>query len=491
MKLQFLLYLPILFFFLPAFAFYFPGLGIYAFFIFIIYLTLPLLFILDNQKMVKMLYLINKHTPLKYFTIVLLLVAMNGLITALFGIASTGTILKYIVLREVLFILPLLIYFIYVIYKYLTYRRFVKLFIFLYWLTLIIGFVAYIGQLFDITVINNLFDFLANKRIIAHSLGLGRENELSSNYYSYGLPRLDALMEEPAYYASFLYVFMPLCYSCKDNSFKIFKNIYLNKLIKNTIVPFAWLSLILTFSPIYLILTIIITVIYYFKKIKYLVRKYYIFIFSILFIMSFFAIKVDLSDTYISRIINVLINIHSFEDFIVIEPSLATRICSFANTICVFFKHIVTGVGIGNLASSMYYQYQHSPLPLTPEIIERNSILAIKKEAFFNQSYIYAFLAENGVIIFGILVYFYYKIFKHFLVINVHYSRFPNFYTFWTKGLLFTLIALLIGSFYSSSMLGVEYYLIISLMIIFIYLYKKNIRNIRKEKKVYEDIKEN
>ena len=476
LNLKPLLYLPILFFFLPTFAFYFPGLGIYAFFIFTIYLVLIFLFVIDNKKIIDFILLINNETPLKYFLLIVLFVTVNGLFTSILGISSIGTIIKNILYQEVLYILPLTIYFLYVIQKYFSYKKFIKAFIFLYWAILIVGFFAYIGQIFEISIINSVFDFLANKRLISHSLGLGIEGEQASNYYAFGLPRLDNLMEEPAHYASYLCVFMPLCYACNENKLKIFKNEYLNIIIKKTIVPFSWISLIVTFSPIYLIFGFIITVIYYLKKIIYICKKNFITIF--LFIIGLFITisRIDLSETYISRIINVIANVHSFEDFIIIEPSLATRLCSFINCLCVFFKHIFTGVGIGNLPYALYHQYPFSPVPLTPEINARSLLLISQHKAFYNQGFVYAFLAENGIIIFSILVYYYHRLIKNLLIINNDIKIKHTFYAFWGKSLLYCFIALIINSFYASSLLRKELFLSFSMIILFIYNYKRYYR---------------
>lgn len=462
-----ILLLPLFLMFFPAFAFYLPGLkGVYLYFFIVLYVCIGLILILDGKKNINNVVKIVKNSPMKILIMTLSLMIVNSLLLIIIGKSGFSSI-RSIIMQIGLFVLPIIFYFSAIIGRYISYEKFIKLFLILFWINLNIGFIAYIGQLFNIEIINSIFDFFANERLLG--VANSKIEMQASNYVAFGLPRLDNLFAEPGFYAQFLYIFLPLIFAFSQSKYSISKNKIFNIIIKQTIVPYTLISIILTLSPIYLVLTILLSIIYYFKEIVILIKRYNIHI--LIFLTTFVAIlfKIDWSETYLSRIINIVINVKSFDDFILIEPSLASRIVSYINSIIVFFKHPFTGVGFGNINLShvMYNQLLHSPVSLTPEIIlKTNAILYDTNRVFINKGYIYTFLAENGIFITGLLTYFYIRLFKCLNILQKYNTDSFN-YTI-IKGSRGCLIGIFIIIFYNLQFLDMYLYLIIVLIAILI-----------------------
>ena len=121
----------------------------------------------------------------------------------------------------------------------------------------------------------------------------------------------------------------------------------------------------------------------------------------------------------------------------------------------------------------MPLQYQNSPLPLTPEIIQRSNLLAIGNRAFYTPSFVFDFFAENGIIIGSILSYFMYRLIRCLIILKNEFAKNKCFYSFWMKGLFYTFLSLILALFYASSLLIIEFYFIVAITISTIYFYKK------------------
>ena len=408
-----LLYLPIILLFFPAFIFYIPGMPVIPYFYLFSYCMLIILIILNWNKFINVLKAVSLKTPLKYFILFVIFAAINSLILSLNDSTnSISIVLQAIVLKMFLIYFAIFGYLLYVIVRFIGYEKFVKLFIYLFWLNLIVGFVAYIGQFFNITFINNIFDFFSNARLQIQQINMIDGVAQASNYEAYGLPRLDNLFEEPSFYARFLFVFLPFAYFISEYKYTLFKNKYLNIIVKKTIVPFTWLSLILTQSPIYFVLFLVVTIFLYYKKIWKLLKKYYLILILALVVLFYILSHLNFQNTFISRIINVIASTKSLEMLIFIEPSLGSRIVSFCNTLAIFFQHPFTGVGIANVEKYQFIQTLNSNLPITSEI-ERNLRLAAQNnfKMAMNTALIYHTLAAHGIFIFAIFSYFHIKIF--------------------------------------------------------------------------------
>ena len=473
-KLNSILLIPIVLFFFPSFVFWisFLNAGYLYFFIFL-YIALCIIFVLRPKRTFLKLINLYKKTPFKYLVIFMLLIIFNLYLTVALGLCPLSRAIRATIMQFGLFIFPILIYFIAIIDNYISYKNFMKIFIFLYWCMLILGFIAYIGQLFDITLINNIFDFFANSRLITLEK-IGR-NGTGSNYEAFGLPRLDNLFVEPSFYAIFLFLFLPFTYSFSHLKEKLYTNIILDKIIKHTLVPFNWLNIILTFSPIFLCLSLLITFIYYFKSIVINIKKVLV-PFLVCFIFIFFLLaSIDLSNTYLSRIINLFNDVHSFDDFIDVEPSLATRIVTYINLVCIWLKHPFIGVGFSNTVNYILQQFQLSPVSLTPELIYKYNFYTISHIPFpHNASFMYDLMAENGIFITGFFIFFFYKMFSQInmlvKLLSVHKGTFDYQMAQFLK---YSLIAWFIKAFYDSNFMDMYTFFLFVLVFMFIYRYTR------------------
>lgn len=475
LKLNILLYLPLIFFFLPAFALCIPGIGgsgIYLWFFISIYMALFLVFIFDFQNLKNKLYNIYRKTTFKYFIFIILLVILNSLFLSLIGITTLTSTIRYSIFRIFLAILPTAIYFMYIIERQLTIKVFFKLFILLFWINLIVGFISYAGQYFDINIVNSIFDFFANKRIIwARESGLYTMN--TSNYSTFGFPRLDNLHEEPSYYARYLFLFLPFSYSVGLTKLKIYKNEKLDIIIKKSIIPFTWISVLLTQSPIYLIFGLLSTAIYFVKKSKkylYLLILLIFCAFTFIFILKLVLNSSIFANTYLSRIINVLFSINSLQQFATIEPSLGTRIISFISTFKVFLNHPFCGVGIGNVENFILDQYLNLSV-YTPEIIWKiKHAIQYNQNVMYNKNVITNILASHGIFVFSLFVYAHVKLWKDFIKIKLYIK--DNLEKLIAVTIQYSFINIIIWFFYDSWLLFYEYIVIYILMFLLIYKWK-------------------
>lgn len=474
-----LIYIPIIFFFLPAFVFLMPGINKECLIFYLsIYIAIIIMLIKDGDFLFYKTIQVCKKTPLIYFVIFLLFICVNSLFLSALSITTLSQTIISIIMRLILAVIPTFVYFIWLFLAYIPLKKFIKIFMFLFWLNLICGFVAYAGRWFDISFINGLFDFFANLKLVRAS-AYGVSNLSAETYFLE--KRLTGLYEEPGILGQFLYFFLPFVYTFANTKLRIYKNKLFNITLKKTLIPFTWLNLILTLSPMNLVLGIIITIIYYFRQLKSIIIKYWsILLFSALSIMICFF-NINLSETYLSRIINIITNIHSFEDFILIEPSLATRVVGYINGLCIFIQHPLTGVGLGNELNYMYNQYLHSIVPLTPEIIYKTSKLVQQGlPAFLMPGFIYSLLAENGIISVSIFIFFYLKTFQ---VLYKQESFCDNellFNSCIIKSIKYSMIALFIDFIYDLNFTSPYLHLILALAISLIYFGKtRNTHNMR------------
>ena len=472
-----ILYIPVILLFFPAFAIWIPGLNkgfIINNIIFVIYTIFILLF--DYKTLTYKFIQIYNNTPFKYFCWTVIFMILNGILLSIFNFKLLLNVFSSILMYIILWLLPIFIYFIYVIETHISYKNFMKLFIICFWINLIIGIISWLGELFDITILTNIFNFFANNRILYDSNSQFDMGMQSSNFYAFGLPRLDNLFEEPAFYAKFLFLFLPIIYSFSNSKLKIVENTIFNLIIKKSFIFLMWLSIILTFSPIFLIFFVISTIIYYYKEIIKLIRKYWYILIFVLLVFLIAISNFNWQNTYISRIINILSEVNSFEDLILIEQSLASRLVNFINQIYVFFQNPFSGVGFSNLGYAIKEQLLHSPVTLTEEVDKKlmMSIMSNYKMAY-NKAFVYEFLAENGIFIFSLFMYFYYKLFKSINIINKRFADYKNsFEMVISRGLKGVLINLFIMFFYAIFFTKCnEFYICLLLSIMFVFYYKK------------------
>ena len=479
MNFKFVLYIPFILLFFPAFAFYVPFLnGVYLIFFLFAYFIIAI-FIYNLKDIIKKIISIIKNTPLKIYVLFLILAILNSVFLASIRVTTFGITIRSVILQIFLYIIPVYIVFLYTIDKYISYEKVIKLFYTLFWIYMILGLIAYLGQLFNIYAINTLFDFFANARKINFDKAINFDLMPASNYEAFGLPRLDNLSVEPSFYACFIYLFIPLIYQLSSSKNRLYKNLFCEKMIKTTIIPLTWINVILTQSPIFLVLTTIITILFLNEKLKREKRVIYyiycivsIFCFSLLFITFGMNLEI-IQNTFISRIVNTVQSLTSIEEFSLTEPSLATRMLSFFNQFCLFLKHPFSGVGIGNVGYQIVSVYMYSPLPLTPEMqLKLQLALMSNSKLMINQNVICYLLAENGIFIFLIFIYFHLLLYRD-LIKTMKSNSLSKLMLDVGVGLKVCWFSITIWFFYESSLLRLDYMFVYILIICYIYRVKK------------------
>lgn len=291
--------------------------------------------------------------------------------------------------------------------------------------------------------------------------------------------RVYSVFDEPAMFARFIFITLPLMFNLSLSKFKMYTNKWLNKIIKKSIIPLMFFALIFTKSPIFLVAcTIEISLLLIIRNFKY-IKKYFISILigSIIIVcvlaFLFLSFKNQLQTTYMGRIMKFVENIENINKFILIEQSLGTRILSYITNITTFTQNFFFGVGMIN--SEIYAQNILLKLdyPLTGELIEKyfHNSYAVS----LNASVIYTTLAENGLVGLTILAIFLYKNIKTLFVFSKYTMGMEQ--TF-CVGLVQSLIALCVNSFYNLNFTDTTFWLLLGITFSYLY-YKKMERSNR------------
>lgn len=416
-----------------------------------------ILAIFYNKQLVSNSLYFYKKTPFKYLVIFFIW----SIITIIFSILKgkffiggfiTGTLGGLICsvmlpCMLTLFIVP----------KYIKLNTLIKFLYFFFWFVFLLGILDFIIFYFNIPFLKEAITIFSNKRLLMYDV-TDITRVLAGN-----LPRARSIFDEPSYLGYFIFVASPIVYELTLNKFRIFKNNYLNLLIKRTIIPFMWISLILTQSPIFLIFNIAFSSFYFLiirKGYKRIVKHFLPISISLILISTtaiYFINKIDFSTTYLNRIILVVQNIKSFEDFIMVEPSLGTRIIIMINAIQMGLNNILFGVGYGNMSYLIANQLSQSTLPLTEEL---------QRFVFFDKTnpastlFIKIF-SETGIIGVSIFYYFLYRIYQR-LNIKRNYLDNPSI----NNGLLLFIITYFCSSFYDSNLNQPYIFIIIGIILI-------------------------
>ena len=128
--LNILLYLPIIFLFLPAFGFYVPYMhSVFIYFFPILYFCLFLVIISDPKKFILKIAQTIKCTPFKWLILMIILISIDSVYLSLTGITSFNTTIKSIIMQFGFNLLPIVLYFIYIIDKFISFEKFIVLYI--------------------------------------------------------------------------------------------------------------------------------------------------------------------------------------------------------------------------------------------------------------------------------------------------------------------------------------------------------------------------
>ena len=348
----------------------------------------------------------------------------------------------------------------------IKFRKLLKLFIFIIWILFLISIIQYFAFVFNITFLISIIDFFSNARAALY---------LDSTNVQTGL-RAYAFFSEPSALGQFIFIIMPfviLISKCKD---RIFKNIFLDKLVKKSFLTFMLLTLIFTKSPIYLVLCfielLILLLINYWNRIKRYLMSIILSIIILLLILFvlFINYQSQLEQTYIFRIIKTIYSFGDYDKLVILEPSLATRIYAYAIQLIAFKKAFIFGCGLNN--AEIFVNSFYLSESLLPPTAENFYLGYLNKQNLcnLNRSVVYSSLAEFGIIGFSLYIIFWIKNLK---VLNSLKKYFQGFEYSFLIALIQSFIAIMIISFYNLNLDNSIMWLIFGYSIVFIYVNKK------------------
>lgn len=350
---------------------------------------------------------LNKHNSFRVYLLYLIYIISITLIFGVLGKVNIASSFAEIFYRNVVCMLACYVTVAYIVFKYMSERLLIKIFYGVLFIILSLGIVDFFAYILHITPIEWFLKQIHNLNVVVWLQGQG-QTEVHSHAMVGNLPRAQSIYVEPGFFAENIFLFLPILYHLSLCKYKIFNNKYINSIIKKTTIPLVWINLILTFSPIWLVGCIISTAIYFHKKIFLFFKKNKIcilitvFMVFILFNILCFM-KIDLSNTYLSRIEKVYKNFTNIESLIEEEPSLGTRLSSVLNQVYIGFSKPIFGHGNSNKAKLVVDTIARgqSPIPPTGEMI--HYILQVEKPRFHSPPVADTFI-RYGII--GIILYF-------------------------------------------------------------------------------------
>lgn len=332
------------------------------------------------------------------------------------------------------------------------------------------GIFNFIAFYFDIEIFKSIFNFFVNKRLFIRELS---ELEVMVD----DIPRIQSVFEEPCHLAAFIGAFLPFIYKTSFSNIKITANKILNKILKFSMPLIAWGLIIGTFSPIYLILNIIITCIYVLiengVKIKFSIQTICLLIFVLTLIYSIYCyfISIDITNNVLLRIQTVLKTFSDINLLIIAEQSLGRRLIDIINEFIIFLNNPLLGVGPSNLGTSLFKQIQNSPVILTPEV--ELAMLKGKDTYLSTPNIFFNYLPESGLIGIVLLYAFFISVFKSINRI-LQYTQ-NNIYNF-AYSLKYFVLIYIIFSFYDSQLWFPYGLVVFGITLGFVYNIKKDLR---------------
>lgn len=380
--------------FLPAFAF---PLGERSFRIYFIFLLafFGLFIILNFQSFVKKLIFLFKNTTFRYLIYFIAYLFISAVILCVFKLSEGVHSIVYLLQLVFLYVIPSFLLSAYFISHKLKLKNYIKFYFIALFCIFIFGLIEFFfGKVLHIEFVNAIQRFLANERNL---------EALNVDRYA---GRLASVFAEPGWLGGFIFLNFPIIYKCCLSKFKIFKHKSLNTVIKKFMIPLAWSNILLTMSPIWLVLCFLQAMVVFRKfvvKILFSLKTLIFLIISLLlgFLLLLVLLTVPENSIEISqimRITEVLGNVFDFEAFLEAEPSLGSRIVSYYAQIKIFLSHFLIGTGLGNskyYAADAIIKYN---IPMTVENFVEFEKSGRTGQMHINTSALYTLLAETGIV---------------------------------------------------------------------------------------------
>lgn len=392
------LFLPFLFIFMPAFVIFInekSHFGVFTVFIVIGYFILMLL--LKKQLLSKAIF-VFKHTIFKYFMFLYEWIIFSSICAVCCGYYSFTRFFTVVIFNFIFKNILTFLYPIFVIPKIFSIKKIVQIFVIMYFFICIWGLLEFIGVTFNIGIVNILVHIFSNIRDVEFSIIVEGHTNIA---------RIRSVFMEPSWFAKFISINLPLIYTLVLSKYRIFKNKYFNLITKICLIPLCVICLFLTQSPIFIIIAGLITIVYFYKEICKFIFKNIVIIGLMFILLICFnnVIEIDLSDTFLNRIIRFIdvLPYMNIDTLIKTDPSLAKRVIDAIVQIHLFIQHPFIGLGYGNNGIIPIKYFLNSGIPMTQEHLI--GIMSSKTIIFANNA-LTMLLYQTGLIGFVLYVIF-------------------------------------------------------------------------------------
>ena len=383
-KLNFFILLPMVFLFIPSM---YISMGIPVYDIIIGLVILCLLISNKNKELLKQIVSYKKYNFIKILYLYILWVLLSGFILIIMGKYNLVYALYAIF---ILFLYNNMLWFFYpslIFPRFFSLKQLIKSILIGIYIICLYGLLVYFFDCIGLSFFKPFHNIIVNR-------GFFDAMNINSGKF---VNRVFSVFEEPGYLGGFLVINLPIIYSTILSKYKILKNKKFNFFFKKSYLPLVILVIIMTKSPIWLIFFILVTFVYFFKKIflKYLIKFLLIVMFILLPIVIIFK-NVDISTTYLSRISNTISTFSDMNLFVLKEPSLANRILSYIVRVKIFEEYPITGIGYKNTeyhAKDFFYKLN---MPLTQET--QINLFNASPKMGMNGAIFWNFLSDTGII---------------------------------------------------------------------------------------------
>ncbi|MGN1039656.1 MAG: hypothetical protein ACI4PI_03135 [Oscillospiraceae bacterium] len=291
----------------------------------------------------------------------------------------------------------------------MSYRKLCTYLLIMYFCTFSLGIIEYIGNTNNISFIQKFFTFFVNRtELVANITRVFSE--------AYGKYRIAGIFHEPGTLAAFTFVSSPIIYFLCTCKMKLLKYRGLDKFVKVSTLVLMVTCFIGTQSPINLCFMLIFLGCAFVKKIVDIKIQYKgiilfsLFCISITFLLlalNIFSVNnVDISETYLNRIVKTIENFTSMAKLVDAEPSLATRVCNWAADFIIAVKYPIFGFGYGNIMNIWPQTILALPFPIPMEIYINASL----KNTTAVSTMLWKLMSETGFVGMGLFYTFMFNI---------------------------------------------------------------------------------
>ncbi len=289
----------------------------------------------------------------------------------------------------------------------------IKKFIFIiYMIVFIIGIIELIGLLLNIQIVKDILSILVNRGALANNL-------VKDFLYANDKLRIESIFREPGEYAGFLVVSSPIIFYLGSLKEKLFHNIFVDTILKQTLKILWFVSLLMTQSPINIVFIFLVGLCWLIinrKKVidfiihssKHIASAIGIMAVSIFAISALIVIGSS-GNSFLSRIGATFGSIKSIDAIVEDEASLATRICTHEAQILIGLDYPVFGLGYGNMNSAWPQYVLNLPHMVTPEV----QGYANSGRQMGGSSFLWKVFAETGIPGVILLYLFWFSLWKY------------------------------------------------------------------------------